>query len=215
MKGLGVGYTKKKKKKDIDLNIFTNFIEYGFKPPNIIRCDINNPVMRAHEMFDTIICDPPYGHRAFTRKTALDEDIKLKNEKKLKRRAENRAEELIKTTDNKNLLDNISSEETKEKNIESNEFLNKKTNNLNKDNLFTDLNIESKEIKKNSIEEDNSSEDSFENTEKIPSGTGQYYIPLHKIEKELIYENLLKIAQLTLRKSGLLVCLYPFKKTLE
>ena len=54
----------------------------------------------------------------------------LKNEKKLKRRAENRAEELIKTTDNKNLLDNISSEETKEKNIESNEFLNKKTNNL-------------------------------------------------------------------------------------
>ena len=64
------------------------------------------------------------------------------------------------------------------------------------------------------IDDDLLSDESSENIDKN-SGTGQYYIPLHQIEKEKIYENLLHLGKLCLRSGGLLVCLYPFKKTPE
>jgi tRNA G10 N-methylase Trm11 len=212
LKGYGVGYTKKKKKEG-NMDIFTNFVEYGLNMPNIIRCDINNPSMRNNEIFDTIICDPPYGHRAFTRKIALDEDIKIKSEIKKKRRElnklkkESEEKEEIKGTENNNLT------QIKENNGETKEFLNRIHD--NKDNLLINLDLEAKEnINEKRLDDDLLSSDSGENIDKN-NGTGQYYIPLHQIEKEKIYENLLHMGKLCLRKGGLLVCLYPFKKTPE
>lgn len=212
LKGYGVGYSKKKKK-DGNLDIFTNFVEYGLNIPNIIRCDINNPSMRNHEIFDTIICDPPYGHRAFTRKIALDEDIKIKSEIKKKRRELNKIKKETEVNEEIKLIeDNTESNQTKVTK-ETTEFLNKKHE--NKDNLLINLDVDSKENKNDKkIDDDLLSDESSENIDKN-SGTGQYYIPLHQIEKEKIYENLLHLGKLCLRSGGLLVCLYPFKKTPE
>jgi tRNA G10 N-methylase Trm11 len=95
LKGFSIGYSKggqhtfeKKvkisKNKDTELNIFTNFKDYGFILPQILRCDINHPSFRQGEIFDAIICDPPYGHRAFSRSTGIGEEKKERREKRLR-----------------------------------------------------------------------------------------------------------------------------------
>ncbi|GAB5356871.1 hypothetical protein AAMO2058_000325700 [Amorphochlora amoebiformis] len=55
----------KAKKKDL----FLNFTHYGFERPEIVCGDSANPPWRSFEMFDSIICDPPYGVRAGARKS--------------------------------------------------------------------------------------------------------------------------------------------------
>ena len=87
LRGYGVGYSNKTKKNDKNLDIFTNFEIYKLDKPEILRFDMNNSVFRNHEIFDAIICDPPYGHRAFSRKT--DDKSKEENFKNKK------AEEII------------------------------------------------------------------------------------------------------------------------
>lgn len=71
LKGYKVGYTKESlKSKQIEgkrPNIFTNFREYHLPLPNIMRADINNSFFYREGIFDAIICDPPYGYRAFSR----------------------------------------------------------------------------------------------------------------------------------------------------
>jgi len=46
----------------------------------IIRMDCINTNLRAAEVFDAIICDPPYGFRAMT-KTAGKKDKKIRVKK--------------------------------------------------------------------------------------------------------------------------------------
>lgn len=45
-----------------------NFKQYDLKQPEIFRMDCLKGRFRAKEMFDAIICDPPYGLRAMSRK---------------------------------------------------------------------------------------------------------------------------------------------------
>lgn len=66
LKGLAVGRSTKGTQADI----FTNFKNYGFNPPEIYRCDNSNPCFKALEVFDAVVCDPPYGVRAASRKSA-------------------------------------------------------------------------------------------------------------------------------------------------
>lgn len=47
------------------LDIFTNFKHYGLTPPEVVRMDSINSLFRsASPLFDSIVCDPPYGIRA-------------------------------------------------------------------------------------------------------------------------------------------------------
>lgn len=48
--------------------------------PNILRADINNYNFFSKHVFDTIICDPPYGIRAMTRQNTGQLDIYGKTE---------------------------------------------------------------------------------------------------------------------------------------
>ena len=64
LKGLGVGRSTKNTQADI----FTNFQNYGFRSPEIFRCDNSAPCLRNIGIFDAVICDPPYGVRAGSRK---------------------------------------------------------------------------------------------------------------------------------------------------
>ncbi|GMH13220.1 hypothetical protein Nepgr_015061 [Nepenthes gracilis] len=55
-----------------DCNVWSNFRQYGLSEPiSLIRADNNLPSWRAglNEVFDAIICDPPYGVRAGGRKS--------------------------------------------------------------------------------------------------------------------------------------------------
>lgn len=62
--------------------IMLNFEQYELPKPTVIRMDCMNTNFRDVEVFDAIICDPPYGIRAMTR-TATDskQDKKKKNSK--------------------------------------------------------------------------------------------------------------------------------------
>ncbi len=87
IKGYGIGYTKPEKSSDKvskGSDIFTNFELYNLNPPSILRADINLPFFRYGEIFDSIICDPPYGQRAFTRKTGMEDPKKQKRQARLK-----------------------------------------------------------------------------------------------------------------------------------
>ncbi len=87
IKGYGIGYTKPEKPNDKvskGSDIFTNFQLYNLNPPSILRADINLPFFRSGEIFDSIICDPPYGQRAFSRKTGMEDPKKQKRQARLK-----------------------------------------------------------------------------------------------------------------------------------
>lgn len=64
LKGLGVGRSTK----DTQADIFTNFKNYGFLDPEIVRCDNSRSSYRTSEFFDALVCDPPYGVRAGSKK---------------------------------------------------------------------------------------------------------------------------------------------------
>jgi tRNA G10 N-methylase Trm11 len=55
-------------------DIFTNFKWYGLPLPNILAMDFSYPVYEQREMFDAIVCDPPYGIRAGSKKTKATEE---------------------------------------------------------------------------------------------------------------------------------------------
>lgn len=55
-----------------------NFDQYQMKPPELVRMDLSNLLLRSIPLFDGILCDPPYGIRAGARKTrssATDNEI--------------------------------------------------------------------------------------------------------------------------------------------
>ena len=52
--------------------IATNFKHYGFTAPELIRGDAStrgSSMLRSNELFDAVVCDPPYGIRAGARKS--------------------------------------------------------------------------------------------------------------------------------------------------
>ena len=95
LRGYSVGYTRKsendKTPQKMQGNIFSNFDDYGFPRPQIIRQDINKPAFRKKNLlFDAIVCDPPYGWRAGVRKTGLSDTKKEKREKRLEQKRKNK-----------------------------------------------------------------------------------------------------------------------------
>ena len=87
LRGYSVGYTRKseddKTPQKMQGNIFSNFDDYNFPRPQIIRQDINKPAFRKKNfLFDAIVCDPPYGWRAGVRKNGLSDKKKEKREKR-------------------------------------------------------------------------------------------------------------------------------------
>lgn len=62
--------------------IFSNFEQYKFAKPEILRMDCTNDLLKYQTVFDAIICDPPYGLRASARESGLrPARIKRKEEK--------------------------------------------------------------------------------------------------------------------------------------
>ena len=87
LKGYSVGYIRDDNDKTLfkhEGNIFSNFDEYNLIRPQIIRQDINKFSFRNKNLlFDSIICDPPYGWRACSKKTGLSDYKKEKRNKRL------------------------------------------------------------------------------------------------------------------------------------
>jgi tRNA (guanine10-N2)-methyltransferase len=46
-----------------------NFLQYNLTMPEIFRMDTSRNAYLHREFFDAIVCDPPYGIRATTRKS--------------------------------------------------------------------------------------------------------------------------------------------------
>ena len=110
LRGYSVGYTRKseddKTPQKMQGNIFSNFDDYNFPRPQIIRQDINKPAFRKKNfLFDAIVCDPPYGWRAGVRKTGLSDTKKEKREKRLEQKRKNKKDN-DDTKDNENKIEN-------------------------------------------------------------------------------------------------------------
>ena len=120
LRGYSVGYTRKsendKTPQKMQGNIFSNFDDYGFPRPQIIRQDINKPAFRKKNLlFDAIVCDPPYGWRAGVRKTGLSDTKKEKREKRLEQKRKNK-----KSNNNEDIKDDEDIKEEKDNKDENN-----------------------------------------------------------------------------------------------
>ena len=63
------------------MDIFTNFEEYGLPKPEILRMDSTVGLLKSENLFDAIICDPPYGWRASARESGPSDRSKRRKEK--------------------------------------------------------------------------------------------------------------------------------------
>ena len=189
LKGYGVGYTKPKINNDKvtrTSDIFTNFKHYNFKLPQILRADINHACFRLNGFFDSVVCDPPYGHRAFSRKTGMEDDKKEKRQKRLIEKygslLQGKSKDLVKEIEEENKKEIEEEESEDSEDLDENE----------EKKLFDGSIVYNKD---NKIETYN-------------------FAPLKQCSVEKIFENLLNIANLALKKDGPLVFLYPtqFKK---
>ena len=120
LRGYSVGYTRKsendKTPQKMQGNIFSNFDDYGFPRPQIIRQDINKPAFRKKNLlFDAIVCDPPYGWRAGVRKTGLSDTKKEKREKRLEQKRKNK-----KSNNNEDIKDDEDIKDEKDNKDENN-----------------------------------------------------------------------------------------------
>ncbi|KAK8797288.1 hypothetical protein WA158_004496 [Blastocystis sp. Blastoise] len=57
-------------------NVYINFDQYHLRYPDIVRMDIARLPLRIEEVYDAIVCDPPYGIRAGARKSGTTDEIK-------------------------------------------------------------------------------------------------------------------------------------------
>ena len=194
LRGYSVGYTRKseedktpeKRKGDI----FSNFDDYNLERPQIIRQDINKPGFRKqNNLFDAIICDPPYGWRAGVRKTGLSTNKKEKREKRLEQiRNKNKHNE------NEEKEDNNKEEDEKETN-EENIINENNNNNNNKDKKIVD--IENEDMDYNYCE---------------TNGEKRMFLPTSQTSVNNIFDGLINFAINNLKIGGFLVCLFPVKK---
>jgi tRNA G10 N-methylase Trm11 len=73
------------------VNVYSNFDQYGFDRPEILRMDCMNGMFKEGPLFDAIVCDPPYGIRASARESGLKEkrvEKRAKAEERLKSKTE-------------------------------------------------------------------------------------------------------------------------------
>ena len=64
-------------KKYKKLDVYTNFKQYELQFPEVLRMDcISSPFNPNSFMFDSIVCDPPYGYRAAPKTTGNDKKIR-------------------------------------------------------------------------------------------------------------------------------------------
>ena len=77
IKGYGVGRKTKNKIEGLEkiekFDIRTNFDHYGLSQPEFWVQDFHRPMIRPAPVFDSIVCDPPYGVRARTQKVGVAE----------------------------------------------------------------------------------------------------------------------------------------------
>lgn len=180
LKGYSIGYTKpteKNGKAKKESNIFTNFAHYNLRLPQILRADINYPWIRQCDFFDAIVCDPPYGDRAFSRKTGMESNKKEKRQQRLKKKYG----KLLFPEDNTN--NNLASTNAEEINVNPDHDPDTITN--------TDSNLVY------------SKEKMFDS---------YHFAPLKMCSVNKIFENLLNLGSICVKKGGILVCLFPVKK---
>ena len=85
LQGYGVGKLRRELKKKLaseneeeaeklakSMNAFTNFDDYDLKRPQLCRMDFLNLPMKPTPLFDAIVCDPPYGIRALSKKSGKE-----------------------------------------------------------------------------------------------------------------------------------------------
>ena len=186
LRGYSVGYTRKSEEDKTPQkkqgNIFSNFDDYNFPRPQIIRQDINKPAFRKKNLFfDAIICDPPYGWRAGVRKTGLTSNKKEKREKRLEKKRQ----------------------KNKDKNKENNDIKDDKDDKDNKD----DDNNNDNENDKDDI---NNEDMNFFYFEK--DGEKKMFLPTSHTSVNNIFYGLINFAKDNLKVGGFLVCLFPVKK---
>lgn len=95
IRGKGVGRKNPKSpyaNQTDSVNIFSNFDQYGFDWPDILRMDCTNGLLRDQEIFDAIVCDPPYGLRASARESGLKEN-RVKKKLEIDERIKNKSED--------------------------------------------------------------------------------------------------------------------------
>jgi tRNA (guanine10-N2)-methyltransferase len=77
IKGYGVGRKTTNKIEGLDqiekYDIYTNFKYYKQAIPDFFVQDVHTPMVRPCGLFDSIVCDPPYGVRARTQKVGISE----------------------------------------------------------------------------------------------------------------------------------------------
>ena len=189
LRGYSVGYTRKSEEDKTPQkkqgNIFSNFDDYNFPRPQIIRQDINKPAFRKKNLFfDAIICDPPYGWRAGVRKTGLTSNKKEKREKRLEKKRQ----------------------KNKDKNKENNDIKDDKDDKDNKD----DDNNNDNENDKDDI---NNEDMNFFYFEK--DGEKKMFLPTSHTSVNNIFDGLIHFAIENLKIGGFLVCLFPVRKEKE
>jgi tRNA (guanine10-N2)-methyltransferase len=241
LKGFGIGYTKPEKGQKVirasrESNVFTNFSHYGLNLPQIIRADINHSVFKQDlEYFDMIVCDPPYGHRAFTRATGMETGKKEKRQVRLRKKygklLEDKDEEGVDVEEFEDDEDSENEELNKELKLDSE--LNK--NNLGGDEKFVpkQCNCEFDKIKLDSevttITND-VSDIKIKNEKEVEIKVGgkiqkvntngnmiyaekdpemHFFSPLKACSVEDLFVNLLSLGNQVIKKGGNLVCLYP------
>jgi tRNA G10 N-methylase Trm11 len=159
--------------------------------PQIIRSDVNNHNVRFCEFFDAIVCDPPYGQRAFTKKSGLETHKKEKRQKRLKEKYADFVDKSKKIEEKLN--DEIQAEISKEIN-ENEEIEDEEENEITEEEFI-------KEINEKTHGDDK--EKSFK------------WAPLKHCPLDQIFKNLMEISERCVKKGGYIVCLYPFTKKKE
>jgi len=152
-------------------------------------------------MFDSILCDPPYGHRAFQREIGIINPEKEGRDERIKKREEKK----------KRIQERKDKKKELEKCDECDKIYDKENNNKNseiKDNDKIDIDIDLSDPESEDLEEDKEDVD----INNIPK---QSYVPLKKANNKQIFLSLIHLADNCLRKGGLLVFLYPTTKETE
>ncbi|CDW74335.1 trna (guanine-n2)-methyltransferase homolog [Stylonychia lemnae] len=99
--GIGVGRKNENVKNDLldsinpQYDIFTNFDYYQLRRPEILVMDIANLALNHQNsgpIFDSIICDPPYGVRAKSKKVGISKSKQQKYEDRVNARKQQQQE---------------------------------------------------------------------------------------------------------------------------
>jgi len=232
LQGYGVGRYNPQSKFEITekrANIWTNFRQYGLQRPEILRMDSSKTPFRKGEIFDAIICDPPYGIRAMVREMGMREKTKNKyfRKKKDKSGAKGGEEEVEgENPDELSGSDEFSdSEESPSKDESSPEKKETKTTETKEGEITTTKEGVSQETKESKTTEGKEPLEEVKLPEKKANETGapeeektnlrdygQHYLPTRVIKVNEIVEGLYRLGSQVLKVGGRLVFLYPVRR---